>query len=98
MRRALHADYDPQTSPEKFLVDRLAIQYLRLFRLYHLEQNAAKQSLDTPLAKESVIHHLDRLSRYDWRIERQLRILHNRLYDHFSQRRNHSLTYYDPKD
>ena len=98
MRNTLHADYNPITSQEQFLVDRITIQYLRLFRLYRLEHTATKKSLDDPLAKDSVLPHLDRLSRYDWRIERQLRILHNRLHDHCSKRGNFGVTFYSPKD
>jgi hypothetical protein len=44
-----------------------------------LEYLAGTQSARAPLSRESIIPHLDRFSRYDWRIERQLRILHNRL-------------------
>ncbi len=98
MRGQLHADYMPETSPEKFLVDRISIQYLRLFRLYQLEQRATRKSLDDPLAKASVLPHLDRLSRYDWRIERQIRTLHNRLCTHYFARRNYTLSHYPPKD
>lgn len=98
VRQTLHTDYDPQTSPEKFLVDRIAIQYLRLFRLYRLEHAAAKKTFEVPFGKESIIPHLDRLSRYDWRVERQLRILHNRLRGHFCERRNFTLNHYDPQD
>lgn len=78
-RRSLHTGYQPVTDHEKLLVDRIAIQYFRLYRLYSLEYLAGTQSTRAPLSRESLIPHLDRLSRYDWRIERQLRILQNEL-------------------
>lgn len=78
-RRSLYTDFKPVTDHEKLLVDRIAIQHFRLYRLYSLEYLAGKQSARAPLSRESLIPHLDRLSRYDWRIERQIRILQNEL-------------------
>jgi len=91
-RESLHGEYNPQTDHEKLLVDRIAIQHLRLFRLYRLEYLAENESADVILSHESVIKHLDRFSRYDWRIERQLRILHNRLCTLFIRRGDYSLS------
>jgi len=78
-RESLYGEYKPVTDHERLLVDRIAIQHFRLYRLYRLEYLAGTQSARAPLSRESIIPHLDRFSRYDWRIERQLRILHNRV-------------------
>ena len=78
-RATLHENYHPQTDEEKLLVDRIAIQYFRLFRLYGLEYQATNASAAKMLTRESVIPHLDRFSRYDSRMERQLRSLLNQL-------------------
>lgn len=97
-RTDLHADYRPQTALEKMLVDRIAVQHFRQFRLYHLEYVAECQSMKSPLAEESILRHLDRFSRYDWRIERQLRILHNRLKLLYARRGDFSLTSFPNKE
>ncbi|MBU1983284.1 hypothetical protein KJ815_02625 [bacterium] len=97
-RESFHNEYRPQTDHEKLLVDRIAIQHFRLFRLYRLEYLAENQSITTPLAPESVIQHLDRFSRYDWRMERQLRILHNRLRSLYSRRGDTSLNFFAAKE
>jgi hypothetical protein len=78
-RESLYGEYKPVTDHEKLLVDRIAIQHFRLYRLYHLEYLAGSQSTRAPLARDSILPHLDRFSRYDSRLERQLRILHNRV-------------------
>jgi hypothetical protein len=97
-RDSLHQEYNPQTENEKLLVDRIAIQHFRLYRLYDFEYLATNQSKRTPLARESVIHHLDRFSRYDSRVERQLRILHNRLKILYFKRQDFSLTSFPIKE
>jgi hypothetical protein len=97
-RASLSAEYNPQTPHEKLLVDRIVIQHFRLFRLYRLEYLASGHSLRAPLAHHSIIPHLDRFSRYDWRIEKQLRILHNRLRALYSMRGDHSLNFFSAKE
>lgn len=92
LRSSLHREYNPQTDQEKLLVDRIAIQYFRLFRLYRLEDTAVRETLAAVSAPErakdhnrpigstaSIIPHLDRFARYDWRIGRQIFNLHNHL-------------------
>jgi hypothetical protein len=91
VRTALHEEYKPLTDREKHLVDRMAIHHFRLYRIYDLENLAASLSRSTPLSRYSIIHHLDRFSRYDWRIEKQLRMLHNRLYSMYINRGDFSL-------
>ena len=91
IRHSLHEEYKPLSEREIHLVDRMAIHHLRLYRIYSLENRATAESQRAPLSRGSVIHHLDRLSRYDWRIERQLRMLHNRLYALYTSRGDHSL-------
>ena len=91
IRQSLHKEYHPQTERESHLVDRMAIHHLRLYRIYALESQAAGQSRRAPLARESIVHHLDRFSRYDWRIEKQLRMLHNRLCSMYLDRGDRSL-------
>jgi hypothetical protein len=93
MRDALHQEYNPQREQELALVDRLAILYFRQLRLYGLEAAATDQCAEKLLAPLSVLHHLDRFSRYDWRIERQIRALHNRLYAFYSGRKDYSLRF-----
>ena len=78
IRRTLIRFYSPNTAYETLLVDRMAIQHLRMLRLYRLESDAM-DIVPNPKDKSSIIPHLDRFSRYDVRIEKQLRILHNRL-------------------
>jgi hypothetical protein len=98
LQESLHKDYKPQTTQEKLIVDRLAVEHFRLYRLYDLEYLATSRSRDKPLTKESIIPHLDRFSRYDWRLERQLRILHNRLRSLYTKRGDFSLTLYSQKE
>jgi hypothetical protein len=78
IRRTLVRFYSPRNAYETLLVDRMAIQHLRMLRLYRLESDAM-DIVPNPKDKSSIIPHLDRFSRYDVRIEKQLRILHNRL-------------------
>ena len=118
LRDSFHTQYLPQTDHEKLIVDRIAIQYFRLFRLYKLEYLAANQTSSPhkklkrsgnpdsrggrvgsissgthhPSSFSSVIPHLDRFARYDWRIERQLRVLHNHLRCLYLDRGDHSLS------
>lgn len=98
MRSRLRAEYEPVTEQEKLLVDRIAVQHVRLFRLYRLEIIAQNKCLDDPLAPASVLPHLDRISNYDSRVERQLRILHNKLVSLYCQRYNSSLNQLSSKD
>ncbi len=98
VRDSFHSDYRPVTDYEKLLVDRIAIQHFRLFRLYRLEYLAANQCGRRLLTRESIIPHLDRFSRYDWRIERQLRILHNRLRSLYLRRGDSSLNLFAAKE
>ena len=93
LRDALHAEYHPQTVREKILVDRLAILHFRQYRMYTLEAQAADQSNRHLLGKGSILSHLDRFSRYDWRIERQIRMVQNRLYQLYSKRNDYSVGY-----
>jgi hypothetical protein len=79
IRRMLVRFYHPETSLERLLVDRMAIQHLRQLRLYHLEAVAMDFLPVNKGSDRSVFPHLDRFSQYDVRIEKQLRILHNRL-------------------
>jgi hypothetical protein len=97
-QESLHREYKPCTTQEKLIVDRLAIEHFRLYRLYDLEYIATAHSRNNPLKKESIIPHLDRFSRYDWRLERQVRILHNRLRSLYLARGNFSLTLYSQKE
>jgi hypothetical protein len=97
-RASLHGEYSPRTPHEKLLVDRIVIQHFRLFRLYRLEDIATRHSSRAPLSRESIIPHLDRFSRYDWRIERGLRVLHNRLRSLYQQRGDHSLNFFSAKE
>ncbi len=86
-RDSLHNHYNPQTEPEQEIVDRITIQHFRLYRLYNLENLTF--SKDTTKAASN----LDRFTRYDWRIERQLRILHNRLRSLYISRGDFSLSH-----
>jgi hypothetical protein len=105
LRETYHTQYDPQTEPEKLIVDRIAIQHFRLYRLYGLENLAAHLSTDLLILgkgskskqrslNESIIPHLDRFSRYDARIEKQLRVLHNRLHSLYVNRKYYGLNLY----
>jgi len=85
-RTSLHESYAPQTYLEKLLVDQIAIQHFRQLRLYRLEDAALRKSLAAVATgrrpfddASSVVPHLERFSRYDWRIERQLTILLDKL-------------------
>jgi hypothetical protein len=97
-RESFHTEFEPQTMQEKLLVDQIAIQHFRLFRLYDLEHNAAEKSREDPLARESILPHLDRFSRYDWRLERQLRVLQNRLRVLYARRGDCSLSTFPIND
>jgi hypothetical protein len=91
VRTSLQKDYNPQTEPEKILVDRIAIQHFRLYRLYKIENLAVLRTTRKSPTAESIIPHLDRFARYDARIDRQLRTLHNRLCSMYHSRRDYSL-------
>ena len=78
IRRALYRFYIPETAFERLLVDRMVVQHLRMLSLYRLEVIAMRFLPINKGNDHSVFPHLDRFSRYDTRIERQLRILHNR--------------------
>jgi hypothetical protein len=97
-RASLHRDYKPKTTREKLLVDQIAVQHFRQFRLYNLEYLAATKSQGDPLCRESILPHLDRFSRYDWRLSREMRALHNRLRSLYAKRQDFSLNFYNPKE
>jgi hypothetical protein len=78
LRRSLYRFYTPNTSFERLLVNRMAVQHLRMLCLYRLEITAMRFLPINKGSDRSIFPHLDRFSRYDNRIERQLRILHNR--------------------
>jgi hypothetical protein len=86
IRNSLHEHLKPQTEQEQDLVDRIAIQHFRLYRLYDLENIAVARNEDS-LAVE-----LERYARYDWRIERQLTTLFNQLRSLYIMRNDFSLT------
>ncbi|MCC6476670.1 hypothetical protein IT157_06395 [bacterium] len=79
LRSAVREFYNPQTIFENLLADMIATQYFRVFKLDQLEITASEKSANSPLAKNSILHHLDRFSRYDYRVSQQLKTLHNRL-------------------
>jgi hypothetical protein len=79
IRRALHRHYKPRTVYEKLIVDRMVIQHIRMLRLYQIETINMRFFPIVKASNLTILPHLDRLSRYDVRIEKQLRILHNRL-------------------
>jgi hypothetical protein len=85
IRETLHERYKPQTEPERDVVDQIAIQHFRLYRLYDLENAAFSGNED------DLVSNLDRFSRYDGRIDRRLRTLHNRLCQLYYQRKDYSL-------
>jgi hypothetical protein len=78
IRRALYHFYNPSTSLERLLIDRMAVHHLRMLTLYRLESTAIRYLPINQGSDKSIFPHLDRFSRYDTRLERQLRILHNR--------------------
>jgi hypothetical protein len=98
LRARLHEEYHPQTTHEKLLMDQIIIQNLRLYRLYDLEYRAATLSWADPLGNKSIFFHLDRLSRYDERILRQLRALQNRLRTLYCRREDYSLNSFSPRE
>ena len=97
-RARLHGEYKPCTVHEQLLVDEIAIQHFRLYRLYDLECVATARSRKNPLAGASILTHLDRLSRYDARISRQLRALQNRLKSLYLKRSDSSISFFNPKE
>jgi hypothetical protein len=98
IRRGLYRFYDPETVYEKLLVDRMAVQHLRMLRLYRLE-SISLDSLPINLGNDrAMFPHLDRFSRYDVRLERQLRILHNRLLSLRNQRESKLLRSFPIKE
>jgi hypothetical protein len=93
LRASFHDEYNPRTPHEKLLVDQIAIQHLRLFRLYHWECEALCRR-----NRQTVLPHLDRFSRYDAAVERRLRALHNRLCNLYFQRHDYSLNFIGVKE
>ncbi|MBU0691160.1 hypothetical protein KKH18_05020 [bacterium] len=90
--KSLHQDYKPQTTHEKLLVDRIAIQHFRSFRLYKVEV----QTTNNPSRPFDIrtLAGLDLLSRYDSRIQKDIKSLHNRLHSLYIQRGSFSLIPY----
>jgi hypothetical protein len=78
IRSALRKFYNPKSAYEKLIVDRMSAHHLRMLRLYKVEADAMSL-LPSKGADRNVFPHLDRFSRYDVRIEKQLKTLHNRL-------------------
>ena len=98
IRESVHKEYNPQTEQEKQLVDRIAIQIFRQFRLYKMENLASQVQPDDMQSDNPVLFHLDRLSRYDARIAKQLRQLHNQLCMLYLQRNDFSVKFISNKD
>jgi hypothetical protein len=78
-RTTFHRELNPRSFEEKLLVDRIAVHYLRQFRLYRLEYKAGSTTFQYIMAPNSILFHLDRFSRYDWRINRQIDVLKKEL-------------------
>ena len=72
IRAIIYDQYKPINEVESLLAEKIAILNFRLFRLYKLELMAGSESYKSPLAQDSIVHHLDRISRYDSRISNQL--------------------------
>ncbi|MBU0692562.1 hypothetical protein KKH18_12215 [bacterium] len=98
IRDSVHEENHPQSEQEKQLVDRIAIQIFRQFRLYKLENLATIAKVDDQSPDNPVLYHLDRLSRYDARIAKQLRQLHNQLCMLYMQRDDFSIKFISNKD
>lgn len=77
-RRSIYRYYRPRTFLEKLQADRIAIHYLRMMRVTQYE-SLALYVFPLKQVSNSIMPHLDRFSRFDVRIEKQIRILHNRL-------------------
>ena len=92
IRLALINEYKPHTVQEKMLVDRIAIQHFRLYRLYRLEHQSTSIPLVPGKLNESAVPHLDRFSRYEYQVNRQIRILYNRLASSYTSRQDYSLS------
>ena len=79
LRQMLRRYYRPVTEMERLLVDRIAVNQFRILCLCRLEAQATARTPENLNAACSVVPHLDRFSCYDTRLERQNRVLHNRL-------------------
>lgn len=79
LRRSLARYYRPRTEYEKLVVDRLAICHFRILMVSRHESIALQMSDIRFHPHKSIVPHLDRFSRYDMRLERQINVLHNRL-------------------
>ncbi|RQV98118.1 hypothetical protein EH220_03890 [bacterium] len=77
--KSLHRDFAPPTELEKQLVNKLSILKFRQYRLYKMENLISSKSPEELLKDHSVLYHLDRFSRYDLRIEKQIQGLINQL-------------------
>ena len=93
LRDSLHEELKPQSEQEKLLVDKIAIQHFRALRIYQFEYIASRDSHSAPLGRESYIHHLDRFSLYDYRVEQQLKSLFNQLKWLYYRRGDRSLVF-----
>lgn len=87
IRRTLFRHYQPRNNLEKLNVDRIAIHYLRMLRVSQHE-SLALYFLPVNQSEASILPQLDRLSRYDVRIERQIQFLHKRLQSMQKKRSN----------
>jgi hypothetical protein len=88
--KSLHLDYAPQTEFEKQLVNKLSILKFRQYRLYKMENLVSAKSPEELLQDHSILYHLDRFSRYDIRIEKQLQQVINQLKMCQIVRQNHN--------
>lgn len=77
--KSQHRDYAPSTELEKQLVNKLSILKFRQYRLYKMENMVSSKTTEELLQDHSILYHLDRFSRYDLRLEKQIKELINQL-------------------
>lgn len=79
LRDALFCQHQPQTSVEEIIVDKIAIHLYRQYRFYRLEHQTINAGMNHDSTGLTMLPHLDRLSRYDSRINHHLNSLYQTL-------------------
>ncbi len=79
LRDMLFTQHQPQSSVEELIVDKIAIHLYRQYRFYRLEHQTINAGMNLDSTGLTMLPHLDRLSRYDSRINHHLNTLYQSL-------------------
>lgn len=98
LKNIIQKHYKPRTDHEQLLVDQIAIQHFRGFWLHRLEQQAAHNLSPDQDISNYLMPLLDRFTRHNTRILKDIKTLHNRLFKHYFERGDLSILPYVIKE